>query len=291
MAILFDLDMSGSGTSTVPVGAIAWTAANAAPAGWLVRDGSSVPVATYPNLFAVLGYTYGGAGANFSLPDDRGLVIAGNGLGTALPDLTTHALGSVFGEEGHALDGSENGVHTHAQNPHTHVQDAHSHTDTFTVVQNSHNHTQDSHNHTQNSHNHTQDSHNHTQDSHFHNGLRNDSGGPVVGLNGGTGGILLSYTTSIGANTQGTLGAAIYVEGATATNQSTTATNQAATATNQATTATNQAATATNQATSITTDPTTATNQNTTAVNLNSGSALPHNTIQPTRYYLPIIKW
>jgi len=290
MAILFDLDMSGSGTSTVPVGAIAWTAANAAPAGWLIRDGSSIPVATYPNLFAVLGYTYGGAGANFSLPDDRGLVVAGNGLGTALPDLTTHALGSVIGEEGHALDGSENGVHTHAQNPHTHVQDAHSHTDTFTVVQNAHNHTQDAHNHTQNSHNHTQDSHNHTQDSHNHT---QDSHTHELQVNAGSGSGFAGVVQAVTSDLRQALALSKTAtnQATTATNQAATATNQAATATNQSATATNQAATATNQATSITTDTTVATNQDTTAVNLNSGSALPHNTIQPTRYYLPIIKW
>ena len=39
------------------------------PAGWLLCDGSSVATATYPNLFTALGYVYGGAGANFNLPD------------------------------------------------------------------------------------------------------------------------------------------------------------------------------------------------------------------------------
>jgi microcystin-dependent protein len=35
-------------------------------------DGRSLPTASYPDLFAALSYSYGGSGANFSLPDFRG---------------------------------------------------------------------------------------------------------------------------------------------------------------------------------------------------------------------------
>ena len=44
-------------TTTIPV-----------PEGWIRTNGASVSRATYPGLFAVIGYTYGGAGANFTLP-------------------------------------------------------------------------------------------------------------------------------------------------------------------------------------------------------------------------------
>ena len=39
------------------------------PAGWLLCDGSSIATASYVNLFAAIAYVYGGAGANFNLPD------------------------------------------------------------------------------------------------------------------------------------------------------------------------------------------------------------------------------
>lgn len=280
MSIRFDLDMSGGGGSAgVPAGFFGLWAGSGAPAGWLEADGSSVPVATYPALFNVIGYTYGGAGANFSLPDWRGIVGAGAGLGTALPGLTNHLLGAFFGEEAHSLTSGENGTHTHVQDAHTHVQDAHTHVqDSHNHTQDSHNHTQDAHTHTQNSHNHTQDAHTHTQNSHNHtwgNSQNYTMSNSTIADIGGTGGTTFSPNTS----------------STTATNQNTTATNQAATATNQNTTATNQATTATNQATTATNQNTTATNQNTTAVNQNSGSGTAHNTIQPTWYGTAIIKF
>lgn len=38
---------------------------------YLIKDGSSQLTSTYPGLFAAIGYTYGGAGGNFTLPDER----------------------------------------------------------------------------------------------------------------------------------------------------------------------------------------------------------------------------
>lgn len=39
------------------------------PDGWLPCNGSSKTTANYPDLFAVIGYTFGGSGANFSMPN------------------------------------------------------------------------------------------------------------------------------------------------------------------------------------------------------------------------------
>jgi microcystin-dependent protein len=71
----------------VPVGTIvSWAGrpgnqpdnvANACPQGWLICNAKQYPTATYPALFAVIGYGYGGSGANFAVPDTRGLVTAG----------------------------------------------------------------------------------------------------------------------------------------------------------------------------------------------------------------------
>ena len=53
------------------------------PAGWLLCDGSSIATATYPNLFTALGYVYGGAGANFNLPDLVTYFVKGSATQTA----------------------------------------------------------------------------------------------------------------------------------------------------------------------------------------------------------------
>lgn len=52
-----------------PVGRICrWHSGIAIPDGWLLCNGASVAVSRYNALFKVIGYTYGGSGANFTLP-------------------------------------------------------------------------------------------------------------------------------------------------------------------------------------------------------------------------------
>lgn len=40
--------------------------------GWLLCDGTSYSVSDYPNLFNVIGYTFGGSGDNFNVPNCSG---------------------------------------------------------------------------------------------------------------------------------------------------------------------------------------------------------------------------
>ena len=47
------------------------------PSGFLLCDGTSYSTSTYAALFAVIGYTYGGSGANFNVPDLRDRTIVG----------------------------------------------------------------------------------------------------------------------------------------------------------------------------------------------------------------------
>jgi microcystin-dependent protein len=54
------------------VGEIKMWGTASAPSGYLLCDGSSVSTTTYAALFAVIGYTFGGSGASFTLPDYRG---------------------------------------------------------------------------------------------------------------------------------------------------------------------------------------------------------------------------
>lgn len=76
---------SGNSTELIsqilPAGMVMPFARNAAPAGWLPCNGASVTTAAYPNLFASIGYTYGGTGANFNVPDLRGMFVRGHDAG------------------------------------------------------------------------------------------------------------------------------------------------------------------------------------------------------------------
>lgn len=69
------------------IGEIKMFAGNYAPQGWLLCDGSELPISQYPNLFAVLSTTFGGNGAQtFCVPDFRGRLPVGQGAGTGLTD-------------------------------------------------------------------------------------------------------------------------------------------------------------------------------------------------------------
>lgn len=75
-------------------------------------------VATYPDLFAAIGYTYGGAGANFNVPDTRGRFVLGkNNTGSGVNRVNrtqSQNLGGVTGQENYALQNSETPAHTHS---------------------------------------------------------------------------------------------------------------------------------------------------------------------------------
>lgn len=65
---------TGAGGKTIgqllrPVGEITMYGSATAPAGWLSCNGASVAVSAYPDLFDVIGYTFGGSGASFNLPN------------------------------------------------------------------------------------------------------------------------------------------------------------------------------------------------------------------------------
>ena len=99
-----------------PTGAVIDFAGSTAPAGWLLCYGQSVLVATYPDLFAVIGYTYGGAGVNFSLPDCRGRVTAGkdNMGGAAAGRITNGGCGIVGTTLGASGGDQRTATHGHA---------------------------------------------------------------------------------------------------------------------------------------------------------------------------------
>ena len=93
------------------------------PNDYLFCNGQSVLVANYGDLYSVIGYTYGGLGASFNLPDLRGRVIAGLDVSVGgvfanrLTGLTGGVAGNVLsgygGAETHALSIPQMPAHTH----------------------------------------------------------------------------------------------------------------------------------------------------------------------------------
>lgn len=76
-----DLDMLDQLLQALqPIGAMTDFAGTHAPLGWLLCDGSTHPIASFPRLFAVIGNTYGGDGVTtFGVPDARCRSTAGAG--------------------------------------------------------------------------------------------------------------------------------------------------------------------------------------------------------------------
>lgn len=104
-----------SGNALVPAGAMLDFGGTTAPAGFLLCNGASYPTIAYPNLFAAIGYTWGGAGANFNVPDMTRRVSVGPGGSNTSGTLAT-TVGSVGGEELHVLTTAELAAHNHNVN-------------------------------------------------------------------------------------------------------------------------------------------------------------------------------
>jgi microcystin-dependent protein len=96
-----------------PVGTITMFAGSTAPEGWLLCDGSSVSAATYPDLFSIIGTTYGGNSSNFALPNLTGRLPVGRDVADAAFD----ALNEKGGEKTHTLTTAEIPSHNHAVDP------------------------------------------------------------------------------------------------------------------------------------------------------------------------------
>jgi hypothetical protein len=62
---------------TVPAGAIFYTGGTGVPTGYLECNGQAISRSVYPDLFAAIGYTYGGSNDAFYLPDLRGQFVRG----------------------------------------------------------------------------------------------------------------------------------------------------------------------------------------------------------------------
>lgn len=112
---------------SIPTGAVIPFAGSSAPSGWLLCYGQEVSRATYSELFAAIGTTYGvGDGSTtFELPDLRGRVPAGKDdmggtaasrltdSGTGNPGIDGATLGAAGGADRHTLTTAQMPAHTH----------------------------------------------------------------------------------------------------------------------------------------------------------------------------------
>jgi microcystin-dependent protein len=95
----------------LPPGIVSSYAGATAPPGWLLCDGQSVSKQTYPRLFSVIGYTHGGAGDSFNLPNIKGRVVVHLNAADAEFDV----LGETGGAKTHTLTTAEMPSHVHAE--------------------------------------------------------------------------------------------------------------------------------------------------------------------------------
>lgn len=124
-----------------PVGTVvAYASPGSVPAGWVLCNGASLLTADYPNLFAVIGYTYGGSGGSFVVPDFRGRVPIGVGQGSGNgasgtgvvsgTSLTNRTIAQTGGAETVALTASESGLRAHGSSAFAHGISESNHTHT-----------------------------------------------------------------------------------------------------------------------------------------------------------------
>lgn len=92
-----DLANQISNIRTVPAGSVFYVAMLDVPVGYLVCNGASLSTTSYPSLFAAIGYTYGGTGGTFNLPDLRGQFIRGWDAGRGLDP--SRAFGSAQSDD------------------------------------------------------------------------------------------------------------------------------------------------------------------------------------------------
>jgi microcystin-dependent protein len=163
----------GSAPVYAETGTVRKFAMSGIPSGWLECDGTSKATATYPDLFGVIGYTYGGGGASFNVPDIKNRKVKGKG-----------SLYALAGNEGSAEGGRD---HNHGHSNHRHGGHGHA----------SHRH--GNHNHTSHKHNkHPHDDH--TGDTTDQSGGHDHGSTPltVTGTTNTTGLNLASNTTTGG---------------------------------------------------------------------------------------------
>lgn len=115
-AVFDSIEFSSDRTCRMIGEIILWSTAISPNSDWLICDGTSLLRSNYPDLFAVIGTTYGAVDvSHFNLPDFRGNVPIGQ-------DGSTYILGAVLGEANHTLVTSEIPSHSHSDVGHVHSE-------------------------------------------------------------------------------------------------------------------------------------------------------------------------
>lgn len=112
-------------SGAVPSGVMVPFAGKTVPDGWLLCNGASLAKASYPDLFTAIGYTWGGSGKTFNLPNYNGRHILGttsaNNVGSTvsagLPDITGGAL--FYGTE--TIEGTYGAFSANMSKPHNYA--------------------------------------------------------------------------------------------------------------------------------------------------------------------------
>lgn len=109
ITVLADDNVSG-GTTVIPVGTITVFSGSTAPDGYMVANGASLSRTDYPELFKVIGTTYGNADAtHFNLPNLSGRTVVGvNGA-----DNDFKTVGQTGGAKSVTLTVNQMPSHTH----------------------------------------------------------------------------------------------------------------------------------------------------------------------------------
>ena len=123
--------------TNTPAGMISIHAGATSPTGWLLCDGTSYASASYTTLFNVIGYTFGGSGANFNVPNLKGKIVVGIDAAQTAFDTRGETGGSMTHQHASSNSGNTSVAHNHTipalsgstndAGAHNHNVNAHSH--------------------------------------------------------------------------------------------------------------------------------------------------------------------
>jgi microcystin-dependent protein len=116
----------GPAPLSVPAGVISQFAGSTAPSGYLLCQGQTLSTTAYANLFSTIGYTYGGGGTSFKVPDLQSRIPVGKG-----PDAEFDNLGETGGAKTVAITEAQMPSHNHSGTTSTNGSHSHNMNDSY----------------------------------------------------------------------------------------------------------------------------------------------------------------